>query len=54
MSLRNRSNVKSSMVLTGADYVFIHNYIRSLLNNMLRPIPLVRKGLGLASYCLCV
>ena len=38
MSLRSRSHVKASMVLTRADYLFIHNYIRSLLNNILRPI----------------
>ena len=38
MSLRSRSHVKASMVLTRADHLFIHNYIRSLLNNMLRPI----------------
>ena len=34
MSLRSRSHVKASMVLTRADYLFIHNYIRSLLNNI--------------------
>ena len=28
MSLRSRSHVKASMVLTIADYLFIHNYIR--------------------------
>ena len=38
MSLRSRSHVKASMVLTIADNLFIHNYIRSLLNNILRPI----------------
>ena len=38
MSLRSRSHVKASMVLTRADHLFIHNYIRSLLNNILRPI----------------
>ena len=38
MSLRNRSRVKASMVLTRADNLFIHTYIRSLLNNILRPI----------------
>ena len=31
MSLRSRSHVKASMVLTRADHLFIHNYIRSLL-----------------------
>ena len=34
MSLRSRSHVKASMVLTRADHLFIHNYIRSLLNNI--------------------
>ena len=38
MSFRMRSHVKESMVLTRADYLFMHNYIRSLLNNILRPI----------------
>ena len=38
MSLRSRSHVKASMVLTRADHLFIHKYIRSLLNNILRPI----------------
>ena len=38
MSLRSRSHVKASMALTKADHLCIHNYIRSLLNNMLRPI----------------
>ena len=35
MSLRSRSHVKASMVLTRADHLFIHNYIRSLLNSIL-------------------
>ena len=38
ISLRIRSHVKAVMVLTRADYLFIHNYIRSLLNNILRHI----------------
>ena len=29
MSLRSRSHVKASMVLTRADHLFIHNYIIS-------------------------
>ena len=37
MFLRSRSHIKASMVLTRADHLFIHNYIRSLLNNILRP-----------------
>ena len=42
MSLRSRSRVKASVVLTRADHLLIHNYIRSLLNNILRPILMVR------------
>ena len=34
MSLRSRSRVKASMVLTRADHLFIYNYIRSLRNNI--------------------
>ena len=50
MSLRSHSHVKSSMVLMRADHLFIHNYIISLLNNILRPIFMVRMGLEYASY----
>ena len=47
--------VKASMVLTRADYLFIHNYIRSLLNIIVRPILMVRRTrLEPASYCMCV
>ena len=38
MSLRSLFHVKASNVLTRADHLFIHNYIGSLLNNILRPI----------------
>ena len=38
ISFRSLSHVKASMVLTRDDHLFIHNYIRSLLNNILRPI----------------
>ena len=38
MSFRSLSHVNASMVSTRADYLFMHNYIRSLLNNILRPI----------------
>ena len=41
MSLRSRSHVKASMVLTRAGHLFIHNYIRSLLNIILKPILMV-------------
>ena len=54
MSHRSRSHVKSSMVLTRADHLCIHNYIRSLLNGILIPILMVRTRLVLAFYCLCV
>ena len=42
MSLRSRYHVKASMVLTRADHLVIHNYIRSLLNNILRPMGLYK------------
>ena len=46
MSLRSSSRVNASMVLTRADYLFIHNYIRSHLNIILRPILMVRRVLN--------
>ena len=46
ISLRSRSRVKASIVLTRADHLFIHNYIRSLLNNILRPILMVQTRLN--------
>ena len=45
MSLRSRSHVKASMVLMRADHLFIHNYIRSLLNIMLTLISMGRTKL---------
>ena len=42
ISLRSRSHVKASMVKTRADYLFIHNYMRSLLNIIVRPMLMVR------------
>ena len=54
MSLRSRSHVKAYMVLTRAVHLFIHNYIRSLLNIILRPIVIVRTKVEPVSYCLCV
>ena len=51
MSLRSLSHVKASMVLTRADQLFIHNYIRSFLNNILRPILIVLTRFELTSYC---
>ena len=38
ISLRSCSHVKASMVLTRVEHLFIHNYIRSLLNIILTPI----------------
>ena len=38
MSLRSRSHVKTSMVLTKDDHLFIQHDIRSLLNIILRHI----------------
>ena len=41
MSLRSRYRINASMVLARDDHLFIHNYIRSLLNNIkyiVRPI----------------
>ena len=45
MSLRSRSHVKSYIVLTRDDHLFIHNYIRSLINIICRPILMVRTRL---------
>ena len=42
MSLRSRSHIKAFVVLTRADHLFIHNYIKSILNIILRPILMVR------------
>ena len=38
MSIQSRSHVKASMVLTKADHLFIHNYIKSRLHIKLRPM----------------
>ena len=38
MSLGSRSHFNAFVVLTRADHLFIHNYIRSLLNIMLTPM----------------
>ena len=37
ISLRSRYHVKASIVLTRPDHLFIYYYIRSLLNNILKP-----------------
>ena len=52
ISLRSRSHVKASMVLTRADHLFIHDYIRSLLHIIIIPILMVRTGLVPVSYCM--
>ena len=39
---RSRSHDKASMVLTRYNHLFIHNYIRSLLNIILSPILMVQ------------
>ena len=36
------AHVKASMVLTRADHLFIHNYIRSLLNNIVYKIHFIK------------
>ena len=43
--VRIRFHIKASIVLTRADHYYIHNYIRSLLNIILRPILMVQMGL---------
>ena len=42
MYLQSRSHVKASMDLTRANHLFIHNYIRSLLNIILKTILIVQ------------
>ena len=51
MSLRSRSHVKASIFLTRDVHLFIHNYIRSLLNIIIRPSLMVRTRLEPATYC---
>ena len=51
ITLRSRSNANATMVLTRADYLFIHNYIRSLLNIILRHMLMVRTGLYIITAC---
>ena len=45
MSLRSHSHINASMILMRADYLFIHNYVRSLLNIILIPIIMFSMGL---------
>ena len=51
MSLRSRSHVKSSMVLTKVDHLCIQNYIGSLQNIIVRPIFIFRNRLEPAGSC---
>ena len=44
MSIRCRSHVKASMVLTIAIHFYIYYYIRSLLNIILRPTLMIGRG----------
>ena len=53
MCLQSLSYVRASMVLTRADQLFIHNYMRSLLNIILRPILMIRTRL-MCPYCMYV
>ena len=53
MSIRSRSRVKEYMILTRADTLFINNYIRSLINNILKHILMVKTRLEPTSYCFC-
>ena len=50
MFLGSRSHIKASMVLTRADNLCIHTYIRSVINNIVRSILMVRVWLEPASY----
>ena len=47
-------NESRSFIYIHTIIYYIHNYIRSFLNIILRPILMVRMRLELASYCLCV
>ena len=47
ISLRNCYHVNSSMVLTRANHLFIHNYIRSLFNIILRHVLLAQTMIDL-------
>ena len=52
MSLRSSFRLNASVVLTRADHLFIHNYMRSLLNSILRPILTLRKRLEPVLVCM--
>ena len=56
MPFRSRARVKGSVVLMRANIynLFIHNYIRSLVNSILRSMLMVWAMTEPASYCLCV
>ena len=50
MSIRSGSRVKTYMVLMSADHLCVHNFIRSLLNSILRHILIVQMELEPMSY----
>ena len=54
MSLRSRSHVNASIIVMRPDDLCINNYIISFLNNILRPILMVRTRLEPVSYRMCV
>ena len=54
MSLRNRSHVKVYMFKQITNYIFIHTYIRSLLNIILIHILKAWTRLEPVPYCLCI
>ena len=51
-SLRSRSHVKASMILTIDDPLCLHNYIRALLNIILRPIGSYLYTTNKTIYCI--
>ena len=52
MCLRSRSHVKASMVLTRANHFYIHNYIISLLNIILKYSLFVRIRIKIYIQCM--
>ena len=46
MYLRRRSHINASMVLTKADHLCTHNYMRPLLDITLKSLPLTIKCNG--------
>ena len=54
MSIRRYTRVKASTVLTRADHLFINNYIRTLLNIIVRPNLLVSTEIEPMPYYHCM